>query len=202
MDNRLAAIIAHDIKNSLGVLEGELHAMTIDPSRELAVAAHETCAAMRERLVGFLTLYKASCGALSAHGEAVDVEGFLSRAGQRACRLWPHLDIRCDAGSGPAALWFFDEHLVELALDAAMQNAARFARSAIVIGAHIQEGGLALTVADDGPGLGTAEEKPSTGLGMALCAAIAQAHRRGTQVGRVGLQNDARGGVLFTLRLP
>lgn len=201
MDSKLAAIIIHDIKNSLGLLEGQLHVLTDNPSRELASAAHESCVLMRERLIGFLTLYKAASSGLSTHIEPVDVQAFLSATLRRASSLRGDLCFTCTGDAIPA-VGFFDEHLVELALDAALQNAARFARSRVVLGCRQQDDALVLVVADDGPGLGTVEAQPSTGVGMALCAAIAQAHRRGGLTGSISLENRAEGGAVFTLRLP
>jgi len=56
-------------------------------------------------------------------------------------------------------------------------------------------------LADDGPGLG-AHAAPSTGLGTALCQAIAQAHTNGARAGKVVLVNRPDGGALFELWLP
>jgi len=50
-----------------------------------------------------------------------------------------------------------------------------------------------MTIRDDGPGIGTQEEKPSTGLGMELCQAIAAAHTKGEQRGSATLENHPGG---------
>ncbi|HJV85953.1 MAG TPA: HAMP domain-containing sensor histidine kinase [Noviherbaspirillum sp.] len=202
MDIKLAAVIIHDIKNALGVLEGELEDMTRSPTREQALLAHETCTSLHEKLIGFLTLYKASSQGLNARIEPVNPEDFLNgllrvHAGGR-----PELRVTIDRRDMPI-LGFFDENLVGLALEAALQNATRFARTCIEIGCVKDDAGyLAFTVRDDGSGLGTKEEKPSTGLGMELCRAIAQAHRKGDQCGSVSLGNRPEGGAEFRLRVP
>jgi signal transduction histidine kinase len=97
--------------------------------------------------------------------------------------------------------WFFDSYLVRLALEAAVQNATRFARSQIVLGARADDGWLVLSVEDDGPGLGT-EGALSTGLGTELCRSIAAAHVNGAKTGRLVLENRAQGGARFELWLP
>lgn len=202
MDSTLAAAIVHDIKNALGVLEGELLDMTSEPTRERAVSAHGNCAMLRDRLIGFLTLYKASSQGLRAQIEAVSPEDFLRSLLRNRMPARPEVGIVINS-QGMPALGFFDENLVELALEAALQNAMRFARASIEIGCTGgEDGGLVFTVRDDGPGLGTAEEKPSTGLGTELCLAIAQAHCRGDKCGSVSLQNHPAGGARFALRLP
>jgi K+-sensing histidine kinase KdpD len=50
--------------------------------------------------------------------------------------------------------------------------------------------------------LGTAEKKPFTGLGMALCETIARAHQNEGRLGSTHLESLPDGGALFTLRMP
>jgi len=78
MDTKLAAIIVHDIKNSLGVLEGELRALTMESDSKRAALAHLTCLGLQEKLIGFLTLYKASSQGLIAQIEAISPEDFFN----------------------------------------------------------------------------------------------------------------------------
>ena len=202
MDVKLAAVIVHDIKNALGVLEGELEEMTIEPTREQAVLAHETCSALREKLIGFLTLYKASTQGLKAQVETVNPEDFLNGLLRTRANARQELRFSLVTQDMPV-LGFFDENLVGLALEAALQNATRFARTAVEIGCVLDEDGyLVFIIRDDGQGLGTKEDKPSTGLGMELCNAIAQAHHKNDRAGSVSLDNHPEGGAVFRMRLP
>lgn len=202
MDPKLAAIIIHDIKNSLGVLEGELRRLSEDEPR--AQQPHVTCLALQEKLIAFLTLYKADSQGLRAQVEAVSPLDFLEallreHAGNRNGH---GVDIVIDQANMPL-IGFFDEHLVALALEAALQNASRFARTRIALGCvKNPDGGLIFTVRDDGPGIGTQEKKQSTGLGMDLCNAIATAHNKENQQGEARLSNHPDGGALFELCLP
>jgi len=202
MDASLAAVIVHDIKNALGVLEGQLQQMTVVQTTQDAQQAYRSCVALRERLVAFLTLYKASSQGLNPRIVAASPEDFLRMVLRDHMTTRPELEIALDLSQAPL-VGFFDEHLVGLALEAALQNAARFARTRIEIGCS---GGadapLCYTVRDDGPGPGTVESVRSTGLGMELCAAIAQAHRKGGASGSARLESDPRGGALFMLQLP
>jgi len=201
MDHRLAAAIIHDIKNALGALEGELLAMTDAPTRERAVSAHGACRTMRERLIGFLTLYRADTGGLAPRVDEVFPADFLAAVLREHASVNPALRYAVDDAAMPA-LAFFDEHLVGLALEAALQNAGRFARSAVTLGCRADGDDLVLWVRDDGPGPGAAEATPSTGLGMSLCGAIAAAHRRHGRGGSVSLEAAPGGGALFQMRLP
>lgn len=202
MDVKLAAAVVHDIKNALGVLEGMLESLTVEPSREQAVSAHETCSALRDKLIGFLTLYKASSQGLQARIDALNPEDFLRGVLRAHTGARPDLALTLNTLDMPI-LGFFDEYLVGLALEAALQNAGRFARTCVELGCTAgKDGELVFTVRDDGPGPGTPEEKPSTGLGTELCRAIAAAHRKGGRAGSVSLEPHPDGGALFTLRLP
>jgi signal transduction histidine kinase len=199
MDPQLAAVIVHDLKNALGELETELAALTADLDQGKATEAHHHCLALRDKMVGFLTLYKASEHGLQPRIEAVNPEDFLNgliRAHHKA-----GINITLDTDDMPA-IAFFDEHLLGLALDAALQNALRFAKSSIVVGCKTIADETVFTIQDDGPGLGTPEEKPSTGMGMALSSAIAAAHHNELREGRVRLHNLPHGGALFCLYLP
>ena len=205
MNPQLTAIIVHDLKNALGALEGQLSALTAELDHVQAVQAHATCVTLREKLIGFLTLYKASEHGLIARIETVNPDDFL----QALVRNHPvitsaessQIQISINDDAMPA-IAFFDEHLVGMALDAALQNALRFAKSDISIACAKRDGEIVFTIQDDGPGLGTKEEKQSTGLGMALCEAIARAHQNEGRHGSTHLESLPNGGALFTLRLP
>lgn len=202
MDTELAAAVVHDIKNALGVLDGMLAELTRQPTREQAASAQEMCSGLRDRLIGFLTLYKASSQGLVARIDAVNPQDFLRAVVRDNPNGRPELNVVVNITDMPV-LGFFDENLVGLAMAAALQNASRFARSTIEIGCVADSSGdMVLSVRDDGPGLGAGEEQPSTGLGTALCTAIAQAHRKGDRRGSVSLQDHPQGGALFLLRLP
>jgi len=201
MDAKLAAIIVHDIKNSLGVLEGELRVLAGDSADERAGHAHLTCLTLQEKLIGFLTLYKASSQGLTAQVDALSPQDFLQGLLRHITINQSGLDVVIDE-EGMPLIAFFDENLVGLALEAALQNATRFARSRIELGCRKNGGGVIFTVRDDGPGIGTQEIKPSTGLGMDLCKAIAGAHVKGDNKGEALLANHPDGGAQFELHLP
>lgn len=201
MDAKLAAIIVHDIKNSLGVLEGQLRSLAADSADERANQAHVTCLTLQEKLIGFLTLYKASSQGLTAQIEALSPQDFLSGLLRHLTINQSGLDVVINEDGMPL-IAFFDENLVGLALEAALQNATRFARSRIELSCHKNGSGIVFVVRDDGPGIGTQEAKPSTGLGMDLCKAIAGAHVKGDKRGEALLANHPDGGAQFELHLP
>jgi signal transduction histidine kinase len=201
MDPRLSAIIVHDIKNALAVLEGELQQMVDAPAPGRAEHAHAICLNLQDKLIGFLTLYKASSSGLAAQIDSVSPADFLTSLTHQLRSGKTGVALSVDTTDMPAVA-FFDENLVALALEAALQNAMRFARSRIELGCVQRDGYLSLTVRDDGPGLGAKEKTHSTGLGMDLCNAIAAAHVKDESRGMAVLSNSAGGGALFDLGLP
>jgi signal transduction histidine kinase len=100
------------------------------------------------------------------------------------------------------ALFYFDRHLVRMALESALHNACRYARSAVWLDARADGKGLVFSIEDDGPGpASTGPEDTSTRLGTELCVAVARAHGVGPQAGRVSLGQREEGGARFEMWL-
>ncbi|HWZ48788.1 MAG TPA: HAMP domain-containing sensor histidine kinase [Herbaspirillum sp.] len=201
MDSKLSAMIVHDIKNALAILEGELRQLTDAPDRTRAGHAHTICLNLQDKLVGFLTLYKASSQGLVAQIDAVSPIDFLTMLIDQLSIGKSGIALSLSATPMPVVA-FFDEHLVTLALEAALRNAMRFALSRIEIGCVQRDGFLVFSIQDDGPGVGAKEKIASTGLGMHLCKVIAEAHIKDENSGIAVLRNSAGGGALFELCLP
>ncbi|MCV2364180.1 sensor histidine kinase [Paucibacter sp. DJ1R-11] len=207
MNRELLAMLVHDLKNQLGVLEAELSLLALDPAPEPAHRAHQRCAQLRQRLVAYLTLYAAPERHMNAHVSDESPRDFLQQL--------LHMDSRPDGAplrlSGEAsapAFWYFDPRLVLLALEAALHNAWRFARSDVLLDVKVRNGFLVFAVEDDGLGLDAKDPsaRSSTGLGMELCAAVARAHNLGERHGRVLLQPrdplQRQSGTRFEIWLP
>lgn len=97
--------------------------------------------------------------------------------------------------------WPLDRDLVGDMLNNAVQNAGRFARSAIHLSAFQEGDELILRVADDGPGFSPLP--PQGGSGLILAGKLAALHVRRERGGRLQLSNDGPlGGACFELRLP
>jgi len=199
MRPELAALVIHDLKNALGSLEAELLALAPEAEATAARQAYLHCAELRERFVMFLALYGID-GALRA--QAND-ESPVELLGSLARRAAPSPAVVLGLADTAPPFWYFDRHLVRLALQAALHNACRFARQRVTLAARQSEGCLVFSIDDDGPGLGGADpSEHSTGLGTELCAAVARAHSHGGRQGRVMLSDRAEGGARFELWLP
>lgn len=202
------ALIAHDLKNALGGLEDELSRLIDDPSPVMAQRAHLHCSELRRQFIQFLTLYGARTEGLTAHCEDESPQALLEAL---QC-VWnaklkvdaQPVSIRIATTPSVPAFWYFDHRLVRLALDAAIHNAVRFARSQVTLDVRENEGWLIWRVLDDGEGLGSEDpaQDNATGLGTALSEAVATAHRSQGRSGHIGLKPAEGGGTEFTMALP
>lgn len=209
----LSALVVHDLKNRLAVHEQrltELLAAHPDLAAELGPLRTDAVALQR-RLVAFLTLYRDDAHGLAANEQEEDPVRAVEQAARFARTISARQDIvvEVDASRAPAD-WFFDAYLVGLALEAAVDNAARYAGSSIRLSARCEDGWLVLAVEDDGPGLDgepiIANDGERTGLGTELCRTVARLHTNDGRVGELRLVDlcDGEGahGARFELRLP
>lgn len=200
MDFKFVVIIIYDIKNFLGVLEGELCCLFDDVLCVQQV--YVICLVLQEKLIVFLIFYK-----VDFQGLCVQVEVVL---------LLDFFDVLvCEYGvfcSSDIILWvdeidmlvigFFDEYLVVLVLEVVLQNVSCFVCLQIVLGCcKYLEGGVIFMVCDDGFGIGIQEKKLFIGLGMDLCNVIVIVYNKEIWYGEVCLFNYFDGGVLFELCL-
>jgi signal transduction histidine kinase len=217
MENALSALVIHDIKNALALLEVELEQLNHHAGVPIeGQRAYRRCIELKGRLMSFLTLYKHDQSGLKPVISEVDVVEFLedlmgdSQSVMMGKNHQGHLISvnveydRIKVAALDKGIGFFDGNLVELALESALNNALRYARHRVGIWFEQEADALAFRVFDDGIGVGIADEtmqrgakSSSTGLGLALCEAVAKAHGSGT----VSLDNVPGGGTLFTLTL-
>lgn len=220
MNPALSALVIHDIKNALALLEIDLEQLNHRPNMPSeAYQAYQRCIELKSRLINFLTLYRHEQSALRPNLHEVVVKEFLadliaaSQSVLMSSRQGHHVAVRIASeriSIAPAVkrkgCAHFDEYLLDMALESALNNALRYAKQQVEIWFEQQPGKLCWYIADDGPGVTMAAERkqrsaaaPSanTGLGLALCQAVAEIHGGGT----VSVQNAATQGALFRLAL-
>lgn len=207
LDPQLSALVVHDLKNRLAILTDELARLGRLP---LPAAAHgharhasEQAHLLTRRLMEFLTAHRAAeQGGLHAlPAEDMPDALLLELAADAQPLLHGRLQIHQQLNEAPP-FWFFDRQLVRLALDSAIYNALRFARSRITLGLRCEDGMLCCYVWDDGPGLQNKPSTTSTGLGRLVCDEVARAHLNHGRSGRSLLRNHEQGGAVFELFLP
>jgi len=213
----LSALVVHDIKNSLALLEMDLE--QLNHHQDVPIEgrkAYKRCIELKNRLVNFLTLYKHDQSGLKPNIREIELSDFLEdmisasqsvmmssrhghaiavRVADSRISIAPNVKLK-----GVANL---DDYLVDMALESALNNAIRYARSSVEIWFEQRAGSLSFFVLDDGPGVTlvenveqrtTSDNASSTGLGLALCNAVVEAHGSGN----VALTNTS-GGALFAL---
>lgn len=204
MSPDLAALVVHDLKNELGALEAALERSTHRPTAKAARQNHSQCAELRQHFVQFLTLY-GQPGGLRILASDESPRAVLEAATHRAALAHPHLHIHLDLSEQAPPFWYFDPRLVRMALDAALHNAGRFARTTIRLQALELDRHLVFRIDDDGPGPDATAHDPqaqhATGLGSSLCHAVAEAHTCGERRGRATLSVRPGGGARFELWL-
>lgn len=218
MQENLSALVIHDIKNSLALLEADLEQLNHradapDEGRK----AYQRCIELKNRLINFLTLYKHEHAGLKPNIGEVDLAEFLedmiagsqsvmmgSRHGHAIAISVDDARIRIAPGVRHKGVASFDEYLVDLALESALNNAVRYAANKVGIWFEQDAERLTFFVLDDGPGLNASEstqsgvasgKSASTGLGLSLCNAVIEAHGGGSAT----LANAPGGGALFTM---
>lgn len=202
------ALIAHDLKNALGGLEDELSRLIDEPTPVMAQRAHLHCSELRRQFIQFLTLYGARTEGLTPLCEDESPQALLESL-QHVWNAKLRMDdqavsVNLASNVKAPAFWYFDHRLVRLALDAAIHNAVRFARSCVTLDVREADGWLIWRVLDDGKGLGSEdpERDNATGLGTALSEAVATAHRSGDRTGHIDLRWTEGQGTEFTMALP
>lgn len=213
----------HDMKNSVGMLIGALDELgggpttATDPAlRDMSRLRYEA-KRLNSNLIQLLTLYRINELGYSLNIVENDVEELIEECFlEQEAFLQLHgveFEMDCD----PDLVWFFDRELVGSVLNSVINNAYRYTRDRIRIGAETSGDRLALFVEDNGPGypesmqvnsapdLGQSIDvgKGSTGLGLYFAATIARMHRHKDRVGYIELANTGiDGGGRFTLYLP
>jgi signal transduction histidine kinase len=209
MSPQAAALAVHDLKNELGSLEGLLLRLEAAPDAASAAAARRRCSALRRRFVAFLMLYRDGDRMHALAGDESPL-ALLQGVVRDLAEVPAGVRVRLGDCRDAPPFWFFDVRLLRLALDSALHNALRFARSEVVLDAGLRGQHLVIRIDDDGPGPaatvaaspGVAADDAGTGLGTALCRAVALAHRHDGVDGWVTLAERPGGGARFEIALP
>jgi two-component system NtrC family sensor kinase len=204
---RLAAGVAHEINNPLGVILGYTRLLQKQAAGEVAVDLKviEDEALQCQRIVeGLLDLSRP----IRLAPEQVQLRDLCEEVTLRL-RESGQLEGVQVLVRGAAVVEGDAHHLRQIALNL-VKNAAEAlgAHGTIAVSITSEKGAVHLAVADDGPGLSADlrerifepffTTKPSgTGLGLAVSQALARAHGGGIEAA-----SAAGGGAVFTLRLP
>lgn len=198
-----AADLAHGLKTPLQALMGEAARLRASSATEAADGIEETAVAMRRTVDRELSRTRTAAHTATSRTDPAEVAKSLIAVLRRTPE-GAKLDWRQEIPSGlTVALEASD---VAEALGAVAENAARHARSRVIISAEVHGDHLRLSVTDDGPGIPAAKrdalmtrharaDMSGTGLGLSIAAEIALA------AGGALVLADANPGLAATLIL-
>jgi len=199
-----AADLAHGLKTPLQALMGEADRLRGVGATEQADGIEETARAMRRTVDRELARSRTAARAVDAQADPARVANGLIAVLRRTpegARL--HWQQTIPEGLAVA----LDEADLAEAMGALAENAARHARSKVVMSARVQGDRMQLTIADDGAGIAQTDcdrlmrrharaDETGTGLGLAIAADIAEA------AGGTLVLGDAAPGLAASLYLP
>ncbi|HZI13674.1 MAG TPA: ATP-binding protein [Myxococcus sp.] len=205
---RLAAGVAHEINNPLGVILGYVRLLQRKAEGALAEdlkVVEEEAVRCQQIVEGLLDLSRPGSGPLERVPLREVCEEVVARL-RESTRLG-EVEVRVE---GDASAWAPPQRLRQVLLNL-VKNAAEAAGRGGTVALRIEpapDGGASVAVSDSGPGVKPEDrarlfepffttKSSGTGLGLAVSRAIAEAHG-----GRIDADTGPLGGARFTLRLP
>jgi signal transduction histidine kinase len=197
--------LAHALKTPLAVLGNE----AAGAEGSLAETAVRQMAVMQRHIDHHLSRARtaAARNLLGARTEVMPAAESLGRTLKRI-HAERRLDIALDIG--PGAAFGGERQDLEEMLGNLMDNACKWAKAEVRVGAAVKDGLLRLSVEDDGPGLAADardavlkpgerldESVPGAGLGLAIVRDIADLYG-----GAIALEDSELGGLKVALTLP
>ncbi len=216
------ASMAHDMKNSLGMLLNEVDEALIDcvdencPSHKHLSLMQYEATRVNYNLIQLLTLYKMEQDHFSTNVSLYSVADFLEENILQNKPLLDFKEIEIVVECPDELNWFFDRDLIAGIVNNVLNNAFRYTRNRIKIRAAEKDGYWVLNIEDDGDGYpdemlkadiqtckSTSFKTGSTGLGLYFASTVASMHKNKGREGFISITNDSEyGGSCFTLTLP
>jgi two-component system sensor histidine kinase KdpD len=209
--------VSHDLRTPLAAIRAvasDLRDGSVDydeaTRRDLLDVVGDEAERLDRLVANLLSLSRIEAGALAPDVQAVDVEELVADRVRRLSRLLQDVSVETHL---PAVLPLVDADytLLDLVITNLLENAARHAPPHSVIRIDVRELGdrMEVAVSDQGPGV-PAEDREwifeafrsgnasrSTGIGLAICKAIVEAHG-----GTITVGSAAYGGARFAFTLP
>ena len=183
--------LAHSLKTPLAVLRNALG----DPAR-LPTTVGEQVA----RMDGIVQhqLARAAAGGSSRFVPYLAIEPVVQRVRESLAKVYADKSLAMTVDVAPALAWRIDEGDAFELLGNVMDNAAKWAKHRVTVGARRENGELRIAVDDDGPGFGDTEsirllhvrgdeQVPGHGVGLALVDDLVASHGGTLTLGRSDL---------------
>jgi signal transduction histidine kinase len=212
----LVSNASHELRTPLSLMKTEIELALSEPeSATVLVAALRSAGEETDRLSlltdDLLLLAQADSGQLPIRRVDLPAAELLGTIATRYQRRVAEAGRTLEVASPPGLVVRVDRRRLEQALANLVENSLRYGAGAVRLEAAEQTGAVELRVADDGPGFppgfaaraferfsrgDRSHETAGVGLGLAIVAAVAQAHG-----GTATASNRPEGGAEVTLRL-
>jgi signal transduction histidine kinase len=217
----LTHMIVHDLRSPLTIVTGYIDALKrvaaakFTPTEAKYIAqAQRGADNMREMITTLLDVGRLESGQMPLRMEPHDIGEIAREAAHRFSPVLGNRALHCEVPPDPV-LVSCDADVIRRVLENLINNALKFTKSdgAIYINVEPGEAGVQLSVRDDGPGIppdqhsrifekfgqtdSGAQQRHSTGLGLAFCRLAVEAH-----LGKIGVQSEPGQGSRFWFALP
>lgn len=204
-----AGDLAHGLKTPLAVLQREAERAEAAGDSELATAIGQQVERMRRQIDYHLAQARAAASGATP-GARCSVRTSADGLARTLLRLHADRPLVIDVRVDPAHIARVQREDLDEMLGNLFDNACKWTRRQVVVDSAEVEGGLLVTVDDDGAGLPVAmreavllrgvradEKAPGSGLGLAIVRDLAELYQ-----GSVSLHDSPLGGLRATLMLP
>jgi signal transduction histidine kinase/DNA-binding NarL/FixJ family response regulator len=213
--DEMIAIVSHDLRNPLGVVQLSLGMIENDPSTLRAALPRAIRASEQMRLLveDLLQITQIDAGTLVIEPKPTELAPFLEEVLEHHRVLAANKRIRVHRAIAPRlGTARIDEHRFTQALGNLLGNAIKFTPSEgeITLGAEIEASGVVISVSDTGPGIQPEHvahifdrfwqadrKRTGVGLGLPIAKGIVNAHG-----GRIDVRSVLGSGTTFQITLP
>ena len=217
----LTHMIVHDLRSPLTIVTGYIDALKrvaaskFTPTEAKYIAqAQRGADNMRDMITTLLDVGRLESGQMPLRMEPHDIGEIAREAAHRFSPLLGNRTLRCEVPPDPVFV-SCDADVIRRVLENLINNALKFTKAdgAIYVDVEPAEAGVQLSVRDDGPGIppdqhtrifekfgqtdSGAQQRHSTGLGLAFCRLAVEAH-----LGKIGVQSEVGKGSRFWFALP
>ncbi len=195
--NALLSSLSHDLRTPLATILGAVTSlrefgpsMPEETRADLLGAIEDEAGRLSRFVNNLLDMTRVEAGALAVRRDWVDLGDICRAAAARARRVHPDLRLTIEL-SGDLPLAFADAGMLEQVLFNLLDNAAKYGEPPVVLGVLPAEGGVALSVSDQGPGIPPSQQPgifdkftraprsdgspPGAGLGLAIAQGMVKA---------------------------